>query len=257
MFEKSLLIFFLFSLLFSCKSTKVSTDENIVNLSSKKIINKHYAENLNDKDIKARLVIKYKGKSDLPELKGSLRIIKDSAIWISISKLGFPVGKLLITPSRVRFYEKINKTFFDGDYIFISNLLGTDFDFKKVQNLFIGEALLNLKDQKYRSKIQQKNYLLVPKKKNLIFDMLFWIDPINFKISREEFRSFEKNKVLKITYDNYIQMNDLFFPEGFTIDAIGDKQHTKIDVNYKNVEQESNLKLPFSIPENYKKFKLK
>ncbi len=256
MLKKTLLIFLIFLLHFSCKSSKVSTNENIANLSSKKIINNHYADNLKNKDIKARLTINYKGKTDLPELKGSLRIVKDSAIWISISKLGFPVGKLLVTPSRVKFYEKINKTFFDGDYSIISMLLGTDFDFYKVQNLFMGQALLNLKDQKYSSKIKQKKYLLIPKKKNPIFDMLFWIDPINFKIINEEFR-FNDNKILKINYNNYTKINNLSFPGGFIIDAIGENRSTKINVDYKTVEQGSNLKTPFVIPENYKKLKLK
>ncbi len=257
MIKKSLLIFFIFSLLISCKSSKVSTNVNIAHLSSKKIINNHYAHNNNSKDIKAGLVIKYKGTRSLPELKASLRIAKDSAIWLSISKLGFPIGKLLITPTRVQFYEKINKSYFDGDFSLISNLLGTDLKFNEVQNLFLGDALLSLKDQKYNAIIQQNNYLLIPKKKNPIFDILFWIDPLNFKIVKEEFDLVEKKQYLKIEYKNYIEINDLFFPNGFTIDVIGEKQYTKINVDYKNVEQVSNLKFPFKIPDNYKKYKLK
>ena len=131
MIKKTLLILFILSLLSSCKSTKVNTNEKIVNLSSKRIINKHYAQNYDNKLIKAGLVIKYKGRSDIPELKASLRIAKDSAIWMSISKLGFPIGKLLITPTRVQFYEKINKSYFDLDFSFVSNLLGTEFDYNK------------------------------------------------------------------------------------------------------------------------------
>ncbi|MEN8124610.1 MAG: DUF4292 domain-containing protein [Bacteroidota bacterium] len=257
MIKKSFLIFFILSLLISCKSSKVTTDENIVNLSSKRIINKHYAQNYNDKLFKAGLVIKYNGKSDIPELKASLRIAKDSVIWMSISKLGFPVGKLMITPTRVQFYEKINKSYFDGDFSFVSNILGTEFDFDKVQNLFLGEALINLKVQKFNATIQQKKYLLIPKKKNPIFDMLFWIDPINFKIVKEEFSYVENNQKLKIVYKNYSETDGLLLPNGFTIDAIGEKRNTQIDINYKNVEQVSSLKFPFTIPDNYKKYKLK
>ena len=86
--------------------------------------------------------------------------------------------------------------------------------------------------------------------------MLFWIDPINFKIINEEFR-FNDNKILKINYNNYTKINDLSFPGGFIIDAIGENRSTKINVDYKTVEQGSNLKTPFVIPKNYKKLKLK
>ena len=43
-------------------------------------------------------------------------MIKDTAIWISINKLGFPLGKLFITPERASFYEVIGKSYFDGDF---------------------------------------------------------------------------------------------------------------------------------------------
>lgn len=257
MVNKNLFVFFFLFLLISCKSSKVTTNENTVNLSSKKIINNHYAQNYNNKNIKAGLLIKHEGKRDIPELKGSLRIAKDSVIWLSISKLGFPVGKILITPTRVQFYEKINKTYFDGDFSFISNLLGADFDFNKVQNLFLGNALISLKDQKYNASVQENNYLLIPKKKSPIFDLLFLIDPVNFRIVREEFSHVEKKQILKISYKDYTKINGLFFPNGFKIITIGEKINTKINVYLKNIIQVSDLKFPFTIPENYKKYKLK
>ena len=61
--------------------------------------------------------------------------------------MGFPIAKALITPTEIKFYEKISKTYFVGNYELISNWLGTSFDFDMIQNLFFGEALIDLTDE--------------------------------------------------------------------------------------------------------------
>ena len=97
MFKNSLIIIFFLLLISSCKSTKTTTGK-ISDLSAKNIIKKNDKVSFDRSTIKASLSIKYKGKSDLPSLNGSMRMIKDSVIWISLSKLGFPIAKLMITP---------------------------------------------------------------------------------------------------------------------------------------------------------------
>ena len=41
------------------------------------------------------------------------------------------MAKALITPTKVSYYEKINNTYFEGDFSLLSNWLGTDLDFQK------------------------------------------------------------------------------------------------------------------------------
>jgi len=152
MLKKGIVFFVFIILLFSCKSTKV-TDKNIKSLSAKNIIKKNTKATFDKKSVKASLIVKYIGKSNLPNLKASLRMEKDSIIWLSFSKLGFPVAKLMVSQNKVQFYEKITKTYFDGDFEWISKTLGYDFDFEMVQNLFLGNPLLNLKEDKYEVEI--------------------------------------------------------------------------------------------------------
>ena len=245
------MILFVFVSLVSCKSTKVSS-KSINSLSGKTIVKKNKDASLDQLVIKASLLIKYRGKEDLPNINGSLRMIKDSIIWLNFSKLGFPIAKLKITPNEVKFYEKLGKTYFEGDFELISEWLGTDFDFLKIQNLFIGEALLNLEDQKYQVNIVENYYELRPKKENDLYDILYWIDPYNFKIAKEEVRHAEKNQKLTILYKDFDKNNESLFPRGFLITAIGDLQTTIIDVSYKNVQFNAPLKFPFEIPSGYR-----
>jgi len=253
---KSSVVFFVFIFfIVSCKSAKVS-NSNIKNLSAKSIIKKMAKTSFDKKSVRASLTVKYYGKSELPNLKTSFRMLKDTAIWLSFSKFGFPVAKLLITQNRVQFYEKISKTYFDGNFDLISKKLGTDFDFYKVQNLFTGEPLLDLKEGKYVAQIQQNQYELTPKE-SLLFDISFWINPNNFKLIKEKIQHPQKDQNLTIVYKGFTNFDEFLFPKGFEIKAVDKKRKTVIDVNYKNVIFDTALRFPFKIPKSYKKIELK
>ena len=256
MFRHSVIIISLLLLITSCKSTK-NTTVKIAPLSAKNIIKKNDKTKFDRSSIKASLSIKYKGRSDLPSLNGSIRMIKDSVIWISLSKLGFPIAKLIITPQEVKFYEKVSKSYFEGDYQLISDLLGTEFDFAMVQNVFLGEPLFNLKNEKYKANIRENNYKLVPKSKNLILELFFLIDPVTFKLRQEEFKYVEKGQNLTILYKDFHKIDESLFPNGFTIKATDKKNQTIIDVNYRNVLFDSKMGFPFKIPNGYKLIKIK
>lgn len=240
----------------SCKSTK-ETNTKINELSGRTIVKKNAEASFDQRSIKATMQIKYKGKEFLPSITGSLRMIKDSVIWINISKLGFPVAKLIIRPDQVLFYEKIGKTSFQGDFEIISKWLGEDFDFIKIQNLFLGEAFLNLKDNKYIVTVVENNYELRSKKKNNNYNILYWIDPYSFKIMKEELNRPEKNQNFTILYKDFAKINESLFPKGFLVTAVADQQTTIIDVTYKNVQFNVPLKFPFKIPSGYRNIEFK
>jgi len=239
----------------SCRSRKI-TDKSVDYLPAKSIVKKNHEARFSRTSVKASMQIKYRGKDELPNINGSLRMIKDSVIWLNFSKLGFPIAKLIITPQDVKFYEKIGKTSFEGDFKLISSWLGTDFDFEKIQNLFLGEALLNLEAQKHQVTIKDGKYELFSKKRNPIFDIKYAIDPIHFKVVKEEITHAEKNQNLSILYRDFNKINESLFPKGFLITAKADDMTTIIDVNYKNVQFDVPLKFPFAIPAGYRNIEL-
>lgn len=254
--KRGLLILFVFSFLLSCKSIK-NTKGNIATLNSKNIIENHYLKNSYPNQIKAQMIFKYKGKDELPSINASLRMIKDSVIWMSFSKLGFNVGKIMILPDRVMFYEKINKKYFDGDYRLIKEQIGTEMDFKKVQSLLFGEPIYDLKKHKYKVDIDQDQYKLTSKKKEENFNTFFWFDPVFFNLTKEMFSLPEEQKQVIIEYSYTNKKESLNLPRDFVITLNTQKGNTRIEVQYRKVEMSTRLSFPFKLPENYKEIELK
>jgi len=250
------MLFFSISIL-GCKSVKISSSNINKGMTANNVIENHYDKAFNKETIIAKLKVKYIGKSNLPGVTASLRVKKDETIWISIYKLGFPIGKALITPQRVSYYEKINRTYFDGDFALLSNWLGTELDFDKVQNLLIGQALLNLKNEKFNIELHQNKYLLKPKKEADLYNISFLINPDNFKIRSQEINQKEENKKLVIDYKDYAKIQGEIFPGEIHIAASNAKNTSIIDVNFRSVVFNNPVSFPFSIPNNYERIELK
>ncbi|MBA3705015.1 MAG: DUF4292 domain-containing protein, partial [Bacteroidetes bacterium] len=71
----------------------------------------------------------------------TLRMKKDSIIWMSISKLGIEGARVLITKDSVRFINRVENKYFKGDFTYVSKLLNTELDYEMLQSLLIGNSV--------------------------------------------------------------------------------------------------------------------
>ena len=255
---KLLLMILVFLVITSCKSKKnIIENHTIEVVSAKKLINKHYEPRFNKKTVNAKINTKYKDKNTSVSISIKMRLEKDKTIWISATKLNIPIAKLLITPTSVQYYEKLSKTYFDGDFSLLSKWLGTELDFEKVQNLLLGQAVLNLKKGKYEVQIIDKSYQLKPKQNNNLYGILFFMNPENYKLDKQEIRNPKKEQLLAISYPKYSEIEGKLFPKNIDIEVIDNKKLTTINMEYKSVEFNKKLTFPFKIPSGYKKISLK
>ncbi|SHH08275.1 protein of unknown function [Flagellimonas flava] len=237
-----------------CKSSKtVVTGEVDNRISAKKIIENHYANQVDFKTLSGRVKIDYSDGKSSQGVNVSLRMEKDSVIWISA-----PLGmvKARITPDRVSFYNKLQNEYFDGDFSYLSDLLGTDLDFGKVQNLLLGEAVLDLRTDKYASTISQGNYQLKPKKARELFKILFQLEPGNFKIATQEISQPEEDRQFSAKY-TYQDISGKILPNAIHIVALENRDKTSIALEYRNLELNRPLNFPYKIPKGYDQIILK
>lgn len=104
--------------------------------------------------------------------KASIRMKKDSVIWISISPaLGIEVFRILITPDSLKYLSKIpdNKFYYIGTSASLSELAKIELDFDMLQDILIGNAIGLEKDEgKFRTSVDGFNYLLTSKYKRKV-----------------------------------------------------------------------------------------
>lgn len=238
----------------SCKSTKVvsggSVDEK---LSAKSVIKSHYQNENKFKSLNGKVKISYSDGESSQNVSVSLRMEKDKAIWMS-APLG--IVKAYITPERVSFYNKLENEYFDGDFSYLSDLLGTDVDFSILQNLLIGQAIVDLRDQKYTIDIDEGAYRLTPKLAGELYKTLFRIEPENFKMDLQQLSQPIEKRLLQISYVNYQKVDNEILPNEIKIKAIAKDKENNIDLEFRNIELNGTVNFPYSIPKGFTEIEL-
>jgi hypothetical protein len=244
-----------FMLLMGCGSNKVLTIGNAdKRLSAKAIVKNHYSNQLDFKTIRGRIRVDYDDGGNAQSFGLSFRMEKDKAIWMSAT---LSVVKVFITPKRVSFYNKLDNSYFDGDFSFISNLLGAELDFEKVQNLLLGQAIFNLRKESYRAGIANNSYELKPIKDFNLFKRLFLVEPRNYKMALQQISQPEENRLLNVNYKTYQKIGDKVFPDKIEVTALEEGRTVKIALEYRNVEFNQRVSFPYNIPKGYKEIALK
>ena len=179
---------------------------------------------------------------------------KDKTIWLSAT-LGIVRAK--ITPTKVSFYNKLDNTYFDGDFSLISDLLGTKLDFEKVQNILLGNAIYNLKDDSYNTDIHEGSYVLSPKSQNQLFEIFYLLNPTHFKMDSQQLAQPLEQRMLEIDYKDYQEVDKQIVPQNVKVIALERDFETIITMEFKSVSLNSSLNFPFRIPNGFQEIVIK
>jgi len=246
--------------LVSCKSQKdVVSNSSIKSLSSRKISNNHKDAMFESKTMEAKLKVNYKkiksSKKTSYSFSVRLRMLKDSVIWMKGNYKILSAFRLKITPNKVSFYSPLTKEYFEGDFSVLQKMLGADIGFDQLQNLLLGQSLLELKGNKFHSAVFEDKYQLTSKKSMNIGDFMILLNPTNFKIVSQSLVT-PKSDRLGVAYDEYTEVEKEWIPKKMKLSAKSIKNSTSIDIEFKSILLNKELETPYSIPLGYKLLKL-
>lgn len=251
---KYLIVFTL--ILTACKSNKnVTGSSGIKKISSRKVAKKHKEATFNKKTVDAKLKVNYKDAKENIGFSVRMKIKKDEVIWLKGTKF-ITVFKAKITPKKVSYYSPHFKNYFEGDFSMLQKFLGTEVNFNQLQNMLLGQSMLDVTDNKQEVAIVEKSYQLSPKKQSNLFDIFFFVNPTNFKLNKQSLVNSAKSQRLDISYSEYIEQENELFPKKISINAKQKDKFTKIDMLVRSLLFDTELSIPFKIPSNYKEIKL-
>jgi hypothetical protein len=215
------------------------------------------------------LNVKFQAKveSDKDNLSfgGSMRIIKDRTIWISMSAIvGIEAFRVFITTDSVKMINRLNKTYFVGDFQLINDLLKTPFDFDMLQALITGNDFSYYENNIFKvgedSKLYRistpgrkklKNYIANQSDINRVLAQDMWIDPGNYKIMRQQIKEISKeNSKMVVDYSAFVDIDEQLLPHQINVSVEAD-QKMKVVVDYEKVTVDDEINVPFIIPDGY------
>lgn len=252
---KIILVIGLMSLISACGSTKAvkGTATASPTMTTKNLMKAHNGAIQNFNTLAARLQVKYEDDKQSQSITTSVRMEKDKVIWIKASILGITLAKVLITPEKVSFYEFIDRSYFEGDFALLSDLLGTEIDFKQAQAILLGNSILPITGANYTTRVVNNKYEVTPKQQNpqMLLTLLFY--PDNFMVAQETVSQPQKGRNLEVTYGNFEIIENDYYPSTINVRATENSSLTNIEMNYKKIDLNVSVTFPFDIPEGYEK----
>ena len=241
-------------LLYGCGPGKnlTSTVGEIPEMRTKQILKKHIKQHAKFNTLQCKLKIELFQNSKAQSNTVTLRMDRGKTIWINAF---LNMIRIKITPDRVQMYNKIDKTYFDGDFSLIKQLLGIDLDFSNLENLLLGDTFFNHNSSSLKQVKDNGVYTLKPYKLDPTLNVLYRINPFYFKMKTQEISHLKEEIRPKVNYDDFHEINQQLIPSKMAI-TINEKQNnTFIKLNLKSVSLNQSIRFPFKLPKGYKLLK--
>lgn len=192
---------------------------------------------------------------DFENTNVNIRIKKDSLIWLSVTGVGFEVGRGLITPDSIVFLDKFHKEYFVVTYEQLSKQYNFALNFKLLQSIIIGNLPIQpaSEDRFYK---ENEFFTLRQNSGKLVVDN--YISEKNLKLERLRAIETPTNNTITLDYEDFKEVNSLLFPFSTLIklDVQSKKDNqfyqTTMRIKHSKVELVSQSPgFPFSIPSSY------
>ncbi|MDO4881240.1 MAG: DUF4292 domain-containing protein [Capnocytophaga sp.] len=240
------LLLFLFSfLLLSCKTKKTASSVGEVDndLKTKEIISQHQKSFPEFETLSGHLDVTFDNGKNQQSVTLSLRMKKNEIIWLS-APLG--IAKALITPSKIQFYNKLDNSYFDGDFRIAKQFLGTEINFEMLQNLLLGQLLVSPNSIEINP--EANNYSGTFSKDGL--QVQFLLNP-KFRVENTQVVENKENIHLSAQYQ-YQEIGEQLMPSFLTLLSKSENQETSIELEYNNIQFNTKQNFPYKVPSGYK-----
>ncbi len=240
-------------ILVSCGTNNtVSTNSEIPKISKSKLLKKNGAisfQNASYNTVKINSKMSYDIAGSSHKLGLKLRIAKGEKIWMSADFLGIPVAKLLIDNDSVHYYNKFNKTYFEGSFELIKEIVGVNVSYESLENLFTGDLALNLKKGDYRLSREDVAYVF---RNSLLNDYINKVElyPLTHKLKSQRIKHYRGDRKLATYYKKYKPVDNFLFPEEIEIHGTNNDKESIIFMHYSKVSFNEKLSFPYKVPDD-------
>jgi|GEM_PF-4377678 len=212
-------------------------------------INTNSFKNSEIKTVKINSKLSYEIANSFREFGLKARIAKGEKIWLSANFLNIPVAKLVIDRDSIHYYNKIDRTYFEGSFEFIKKLSGVDVNYQMLENLFTGDMIINLDRGLY--KLSRDNTVYTFKSmKTKISEKQVEVYPLIHKIKFQSVKNTLRKKMIATHYGKYQNIKGVRFPKDISVKAKNKEKNTLISMSYSSVTFDEDLKYPFKRPKD-------
>lgn len=240
-----LLLVFGLLLLASCKKNTVPTSATAATTA----IGAVKVDNLDFEYLTSKGQVTLNDKNDNLSSGVSIRMQKDSVIWISVLPgLGIEAARMMLTQDSVYFMNRLKKEYAATDYRFLRNKLQVDIDFEVLQAILLGNYQA-IGSEKVMSQDQQHH--VQQQRQNLTFD--YFISNLNNKLEQLNAKDINTGNTITVKYNSFEAIGQVPFAYELVAQVLQKGEVSDFTLKHSRVTvSEEPLSFPFGVPSDYK-----
>lgn len=196
-------------------------------------------------------------EQDIDNANVTIRVRKDSLIWVSINKLGIEAVRGLITRDSITIIDKIHREYAVYDFPTLSRQFNFAMNFALLQALIVGNLPLPRRPaQKIKN---ERDYLLLRQSEGKVL-VENYIGEQDRKLKKLMLTEQPTKNTLRLDYEDFTSLNNFLFPYTslVTLDykskADGQFYQTLLRIKHNKVElADKTPGFPFTIPASYQR----
>lgn len=215
-------------------------------------------ENVDFKYLTAKSKISFKSKDqDIDNANVSMRMRKDSILWLQIVVGPIEVVRGIITRDSIQIIDRHNKAYYQYDFASLSQKFNFQLSFDLIQSILVGNMPI---PKKPGERFKKENEYFMLRQNEGKISLENYIGEQNRRLKKLLVTEQPGKNSLTLDYEDFTQLNNYLFPYTSLIqldyESKQDQQRyqTVFRIKHQKVElSEKTLTFPFSIPAKYEK----
>lgn len=213
--------------------------------------------------LSAKTQVKISGSQVNESFKASIRMKRDSAMLVNITKLGVPAMQSLISNDSFKLVNRISKCFIFEDRSALPTMIDFPVEYAHLQDMLIGKPLIFNKSFEHIQIANNKVYAIKTKRPrnadgsggpNAEVFITYFLDPINLELMKVMLESPVDSAKLEISYQGkHEKIEGLMLPLQVDIVITTPNDEVKVEIVFNRPDIAHEKKINLNVPDNYGK----
>ncbi|MFN7117539.1 MAG: DUF4292 domain-containing protein [Saprospiraceae bacterium] len=234
----------------SCGASKKGTLGKLDRATPDFLLKSMVANQVNLQWLDGRAKIDFSDENTSMGATATIRIKKDSVIWVSVRKLGFEVARALVTKDSVYIIDRLNNEYDIKGLDYLQREYNLPANFESVQAILLGNPIF-FTTNGLQSEAAENAYHLYGKSTNM--DTHYWLDQKSLQLKQMNFKDLNDNREVNVKLEDYQPIaNNQNFSYLRKLE-LNSRQtgNVKVDIQFSQLEINSPKDIRFEIPNKY------
>lgn len=212
-------------------------------------------------NFQAKFSVDYESPDGTMNFSGTLRVLHDSLLWISISPgLGLEAVRMLCTPDSVKILNRVDKNYVIGTYGWLQKKFSIQLNFKMLEAIFATRLFVfqQYNGQAFPAGFRVKdapNFYSLQFPENITtttqFRQLITLRKSDYRIIKTDVVDGARNFAL--VYSDFFKDSGFQVPRHIYFSFIEGAKFYRINLTYNRIKFDRKIKMPFKISKRYRR----